>query len=143
MTLVRIHSNSAMWQRGILPGNLFFSIFFMQIWRTTSRSFPIIRSFLGPLDQWPKPLPCYLSALASSHHPITATSHPMAPMRWLVKLHFGSKEGGGSSVLGLRDLLLRFATPGGGWPSPILVIKMHQPHSILVRWWFPPVDHPA
>ena len=143
MSLLHSHSNSTMWQRGIPLGNLSFFVFFTHIWRTTSRYFAIFRSCLGLLDQWPRPLPRYSFISASSHHLIMTTSHPTSPMCRPVKLHFGSKEGGSSSVLGLHHLLLRFATPGGGCPSLVLVIKMHQPHSILARRWLPPANHPS
>ena len=79
---------------------------------------PIVRSCLGPLNQWPRPLPHLSSTSMSSHRPITATSHLMAPMRQPVKIYFGSKEGGDSSVAELRHLFLDSQHQGEGGPPP-------------------------
>ena len=85
--------------------------------------FPTIQLCLAPLNQWPRPLPHLSSALASSHHPIAATSHPMSPVQRPVKLHFGSEEGGDSGVSRPCHLFPDSQHQGKGGPSLVLVIK--------------------
>ena len=110
------------------------SLFSMQDWGPTSRSLPTIRPCLGPLDQWPRPLPHLSSASMSSHHPITTT--PTVLVCRPIILHFGSKEGGDSGVLELRHLRFGFATPG--WS-----LRTHRLHSSLAQRWLPPADRPS